>query len=107
VRYLRADEDFHETLSSLKKLASLDIDTLFCCLKGEVPDGRNALLDKITFMEELKEKVLDLDNRGIPPATIRQRLLGREDAMFYLSNAHFSKQHVIDSILSGKTGARY
>jgi len=105
VRYLRADEDFHTTLSSLKKLASLDTDTVFCCLKGEVPDGRNALLDKIAFMEELREKVLHLDYQGISPAKIRQRLLGREDAMFYLSNAHFSKQHVVDSILSEKTGA--
>ncbi|MBN2298987.1 MAG: MBL fold metallo-hydrolase [Deltaproteobacteria bacterium] len=104
VRYLRADEDFHTTLSSLKKIASLDIDTVFCCLKGAVPDGKGALLEKIGYMEGLKAKVIELHNQGASPVKIRQRLLGKEDAMFYLSNAHFSKQHVVDSILSEKTG---
>ena len=102
VRYLRSDEDFNTTLSSLKKIASLDIDTLFCCLKGAVTNGKEALLDKIRYMEKLKAKVMELYHQGISPKKIRQRLLGKEDAMFYLSNAHFSKQHVVDSILSEK-----
>jgi glyoxylase-like metal-dependent hydrolase (beta-lactamase superfamily II) len=102
VRYLRADEDFHIILSSLKKLADLNFDTMFCCLKGAVSDGKSALLSKIDYMEELKGNVMDLHAHGFSTRSIRRKLLGREDAMFYLTGAHFSKQHVIDSILSRK-----
>ena len=103
VRYLRADEDFHAILSSLKKLADLDFSTLFCCLKGIVQDGKAALLSKIGSMEKLMEKVMDLHAQGLSPTTIRKKLLGREDAMFYMTGGHFAKQHVIDSILSLNT----
>jgi len=100
VRYLRADEDFHTILSSLKKLAELDFSILFCCLKGAVEDGKTALLDKIGYMENLMGTVMDLHARGLSPRTIRKKLLGKEDAMFYMTGGHFSKQHVIDSILA-------
>ena len=100
VRYLRADEDFHTTLSSLKKIAALDTGILFCCLKGAVKNGRTALLGKIAYMEELAGKVVDLHAQGFSPREIRRRLLGKEAAMFYLTGGHFAKQHVVDSILS-------
>jgi glyoxylase-like metal-dependent hydrolase (beta-lactamase superfamily II) len=102
VRYLRADEDFHIILSSLKKLAELNFDTMFCCLKGVISDGKSALLSKIDYMEKLKSNVQDLNTQGHSSRKIRKILLGREDAMFCVSGGHFSKQHVIDSILSRK-----
>lgn len=100
VRYLRRDEDFKEILSSLKRLRELDITTIFCSLKGIVEDGKEAIEAKISFMERLAAQVSDLHGRGYPPRRIRRELLGREDAMYYLSTAHFSKEHVIESILS-------
>ncbi len=99
VRYLRQDEDFPQILSSLKNLARLDISTIFCGLKGIVNDGNAALTAKIAFMENLKQQVWELAGKGLPRRQIRISLLGYEDAMYYLSTAHFSKQHVIDSIL--------
>jgi ribonuclease/clavin/mitogillin len=102
VRYLRADEDFHTILSSLKKLAGLDFSTLFCCLKGAVQDGKAELLGKIGYMEELLGNVMNLHTRGLSPKEIRRKLLGKEDAMFYMTGGHFAKQHVIDSILAQK-----
>jgi hypothetical protein len=53
-------------------------------------------------MEELKDKTLELQENGLPPHKIRRHLLGYEDGMFYLSNGHFSKQNVIDSIIGTK-----
>ena len=100
--YLRADEDFGPTLESLKKLAFLDIKTIFCGLKGVVENGAEALKSKIQHMEELKDKTLELQQKGLPPQKIRRRLLGYEDGMFYLSNGHFSKQNVVNSILGIK-----
>ncbi|HQG32670.1 MAG TPA: MBL fold metallo-hydrolase [Deltaproteobacteria bacterium] len=104
VRYLRRDEDFSLTLSSLKRLAELDVTTLFCSLKGIVEDGKAALEAKISFMERLAAEVLELKESGYPPCRIRRKILGREDAMYYLSTAHFSKEHVIESILFPAAG---
>lgn len=100
--YLRADEDFEPTLESLKRLASLDIKTIFCGLKGVVENGKAALNSKIQHMEELKNRTLDLKQNGVPPNKIRRLLLGYEDGMFYLSNGHFSKQNLVNSILGIK-----
>ena len=100
--YLRSDEDFWLTLESLKNLASLDIKTIFCGLKGVVENGGGSLKSKIQHMEELKDKTLELQQKGLPPHKIRRRLLGYEDGMFYLSNGHFSKQNVVNSILGIK-----
>ncbi len=102
VRYLRRDEDFEEILSSLKNLARLDISTIFCSLKGIVNDGSAAIAAKIACMEDLKRQVRELADTGLSPREIRIRILGYEDAMHYLTAAHFSKQHVIDSILAGR-----
>lgn len=100
VRYLRRDEDFELILSSLKKLCTFDFSTIFCGLKGRVENGREALEAKIEFMEELKVRVMDLHRAGCSRREIRKRVLGREGAMYYLTATHFSKQHMVDSILN-------
>jgi glyoxylase-like metal-dependent hydrolase (beta-lactamase superfamily II) len=99
VVYLRADEDFNGTLESLKRLAALDIRTIYCGLKGVVEEGGRALKEKIRGMEELRGRALELHEKGLSPREIRRRLLGYEDRMYYITSGHFSKQNVIDSIL--------
>jgi glyoxylase-like metal-dependent hydrolase (beta-lactamase superfamily II) len=99
VAYFRADEDFCVTLESLKRLAELDIRTIYCGLKGVVEDGAKALKEKIRGMEELRDKALELRQKGSSPREIRRRLLGIEDKMYTITGGHFSKQNVIDSIL--------
>ena len=99
VVYFRADEDFTLTLQSLKRLAALDIRTIYCGLKGVVEDGSKALKEKIRGMEELRDRALELHQKGLSPREIRRRLLGLEDKMYAITGGHFSKQNVIDSIL--------
>lgn len=99
VMYLRNHESFYDTLSSLKKLATLDIKTVFCGFKGIVKDGKAAILGKISFMEQLRDKVLDLSKNGYSPKQIRKQTLGREDYMCYMTGHDFQKQHLIDRIL--------
>ena len=62
-------------------------------------DGAKALREKIRGMEELRDKALELRQKGLSPREIRRRLLGREDKMYGITSGHFSKQNVIDSIL--------
>ncbi|HNY50095.1 MAG TPA: MBL fold metallo-hydrolase [Smithella sp.] len=100
--YLRQDENYLQILDTLKKLSTLETDTLFCNLKGMVKNGREALLKKIARMEQLRDDVLHLKEKGLPPDEIRQKVLGQEGAMGFITRGHYSKQNTIDSILSGK-----
>lgn len=97
--YLRRDEDFNRMLASLEDLSKLKIDTLFCSLKGMVTDGGNALSEKIKYMNNLRNEILSLHREGTPPGKIRDKLLGKEDMMFYVTGGHFSKQFLIHNIL--------
>ena len=100
--YLRQDENYLQILDTLKKLAKLEIETMFCNLKGPVENGREVLLKKISRMEKLRDNVLELCEKGLPPEKIREEVLGKEDAWNLITQGHYSKQNTIDSILSGK-----
>jgi hypothetical protein len=56
-------------------------------------------------MENLQEQVQMHHAKGESPVAIRNRLLGREDRMYYLTAGHFSKTNLIASILSGTAAA--
>lgn len=99
--YLRQDENYLQILDSLKKLSLLKTETIFCNLKGVVRNGKNDLIKKISRMERLRDDVLALNEKGLPPDKIRQRVLGNEGAMGFVTRGHYSKQNTVDSILSG------
>ncbi len=100
--YLRRDEDFNLMLKSLEDLSTLKIDTLFCSLKGVITNGGEALSEKIKYMKNLRDKILNLHQAGMTDGQIRNKLLGREDMMFYITGGHFSKQFLIKNILEFK-----
>lgn len=97
--YQRSDENFNGMLNSLKSIARLNIDAVFCGLKGVIPDGGQALKRKVEFMGNLKQNTEKLYKEGVPPVKIKKQLLGREDMMFIVSGGHFSKQNIINSIV--------
>jgi glyoxylase-like metal-dependent hydrolase (beta-lactamase superfamily II) len=100
--YLRQDENYLQILETLKKLSVLAVNTVFCNLKGAVSNGKEALLKKIAKMEQLRDDVLALKEKGLPPDKIRQKVLGNEGAMGFVTRGHYSKQNTIDSIMTGK-----
>ncbi|MCP3921864.1 MAG: MBL fold metallo-hydrolase [Desulfobacterales bacterium] len=97
--YLRSDENFNEILKSLEMISELEIDTVFCGLKGVIPHGNIVIKRKIVFMKDLQKRTMDLLNKGFSPKKIKRKLLGFEDIMFYISTGHFSKQNLINSII--------
>ncbi len=98
-KYLRADENYSLIVESLRMLAELDFGTIFCSLIGAVENGREALRDKVRFMEDLAAMVADLHDKGLPPREIRKRLLGGEGAMAPVTGGHYSKLNTILSII--------
>ncbi|MCP3963951.1 MAG: MBL fold metallo-hydrolase [bacterium] len=94
-RYLRADEDLSQQIDSLRRVLELDFDTVFCSHRGVVRAGKEALREKLDFLESLCQRVAHLraEGRGIKEVT--RMLLGREDLMALITGYHFSKRNLI------------
>ncbi|HMD13521.1 MAG TPA: hypothetical protein VKI62_02755, partial [Bacteroidota bacterium] len=75
--------------------------TVFCNLKGAVENGREALLKKISKMEQLRDRVINLREKGLQPKSIRREIMGDEGAWNLITGGHYSKQNTIDSIFYG------
>ena len=98
----RADEAFNDLLSSISILKDLDVDIIFCSLKGVVNNGRERLKSKYDFMIKTRDRVLDERSRGSAARAIRRNLFGYEDWMYYITGGHFSKQKLVDIVLESR-----
>lgn len=99
VRYLRADEDGLATLDSLRRVLALRPRLLICAHSGLVEDGCGAIERKISFWETIAERARVLLDEGVPMGEVRDRILGKEDHMAYLTQGHFSKVNLIRALL--------
>jgi glyoxylase-like metal-dependent hydrolase (beta-lactamase superfamily II) len=99
-RALRAGYDIHGIIASLKKLADLPVQTIFSGSGSVRPNGA-ILRDKITYLEELGERIQLLHDRGFSARRIRRRVLGRELPITYLTLGHFSGLRLVESYLTG------
>jgi len=101
LKVLRADEDVHALIGSLRRLAAFDPEVIFCQHRGRVEKGGAALRQKLDFLTELGERVRSLHQRGLPEAEIAKRL-GGSDFFWRLGTAgDFSKQNFVRSFLRG------
>lgn len=99
-RALRRDNDIHGILASLKTLSSLPIQVLLAGSGTVRTEGAQPILDKIAYLQELGERIAELQAQGLGPRRIRRRLLGKEPPITYLTLGHFSGLHLIRSYLA-------
>ncbi|MFZ5596457.1 MAG: MBL fold metallo-hydrolase [Bacillota bacterium] len=101
-KVFRADENIKQIISSAKILLDLDIPAmkLFTSIGRVVEDGRSALEQFISHIEEIKGKVDDLNGRGYPAPAIRDTIFGRESSLRDLTGGHYSIENLILSLLN-------
>ena len=104
-RYLRQDEDLGQQIASLRRVLTLDFDTVFCSHRGVIRPGKEALAKKLDFLESLCERVRHLRGEGRGLREITRLLLGREDLMTVLTGFHFSKRNLIAACYELTDGA--
>jgi len=102
VRLFRRDEDFAATVSSLRQLASLPIESLFCAHRPRVAGGQAALRAKLDHLLELEAQVRHFHALGHPPAVIvRDLRLPRGSTFERLSLGDASAENLVRSVLFG------
>jgi glyoxylase-like metal-dependent hydrolase (beta-lactamase superfamily II) len=101
---LREGSDFWGILKALKYVAKLPITLLFPGSARVRPYPAQALQEKVDYLEELAGQVLELHRRGWSKRRIARRLLRAPRALEWLTLGHFSRRHLIRSILRGAGG---
>jgi glyoxylase-like metal-dependent hydrolase (beta-lactamase superfamily II) len=79
IRYFRADEDMGTQILSLKKVLTLDFDTLLCSHNPRLNRGRQHIGNKLDFLENLYGHIIFLWKAGKPPKEIFKDLKLKED----------------------------
>jgi len=98
IRYFRSDEQITDQIESLKKVLSLDFDKLFCGHNPVMKNGKKALETKLSFMEDLYGKCLEIWERGVPVEMATRELGLREASIVKLvSFGNASLQNIIAS----------
>ncbi len=95
VRYARPEDRLSLEIASLKRALQLPFDQLFCSHRGRVENGRQALANKLAYLEDLRGHVYDLWRQGVSREEIQRRLLGGEDGAGLISGRHFCKQNMV------------
>lgn len=101
-RALRADYDIWKIISSLKSILDLHITKLFpgCAQVREKPI--EALKGKVSYLESLGERVLELHQKGWSVSAIARKLLGSPMWVEFVTLGHFSRQCLVLSYLNMK-----
>ena len=98
-RYLRHDEDLLQLIASLRRVLEYDFEILFCGHRGVVKNGRQALREKLRYLEALCGVVQRRHDSGESINHITEQMLGRDGMLRWLSGGDFSKKHMIRSCL--------
>jgi glyoxylase-like metal-dependent hydrolase (beta-lactamase superfamily II) len=101
-RALRKDYDIWQIIASLKSIAALHLRKLFpgCASVREEPT--QSLEGKITYLEDLGDRVLELHKRGWKVSAIARELLGGPMWVEIVTMGHFSRRQLVLSYLQMK-----
>lgn len=101
IQFFRIDERIDQQIDSLKKIAELDFDMLFCAHRPSMKNGRTLIKRKLDYLVSFNQQVLELHNKGMKEKEIIKRLQVKSDLpvkLFTLGNACFS--HMVKSSLN-------
>ncbi len=98
-RALGANYNIHKIIESLKRINELEISSLFPGCARIPSDPQQAISDKIEHLEQLGEKILDLDARGFSIGRITKTLCGSPMLIELLTLGHFSRRNLVRSYL--------
>ena len=98
-RFLRADENMDQQIDSLRRVLSLEFETVFCAHRGVVATGRDAIKAKLDYLVSLRAEIRKLHAEGRGVSQIQRTLLGREGFLSLITLLHFSKRNLVRACL--------
>lgn len=95
----RPEENQWQLIPSLKKVKALMPRVLFPAPGNIVTEPVAVLEQTIQYLEELGHRVMELNDKGLSPAEIRQQIFGDEAPLAELTQQQFSSLNLVKSYL--------
>lgn len=99
LKVLRADEDVHALLESLRRVIALEPVVLFCQHRGRVENATAMLRRKLGYLTELGERIHELHRQGLTEGEIARRLPGGDLGWRLWTGGDFSKRNFVRAFL--------
>lgn len=100
-RYLRYDENVLPLIASLHRVLEYDFEVVFCGHRGVIENGRQALREKLRYLEALCAVVQRRYESRESINHITKQMLGRNGPLNWFTGGDFSKKHMVRSCLDG------
>ncbi|WP_445480094.1 MBL fold metallo-hydrolase [Lysinibacillus irui] len=94
------EENIVHTLASLKKLLNYDFKEVYCCHAGYLPNGREKIMEKIAYIEQLEDKVRQLYKQGYSVEDITRSIFPRNYPITKVSGEQWSSKHIITAFIN-------
>ena len=98
-RALRADFDIWQIIAWLRRFAELPLTRLFPGSARVRDNPKEELHSKVSYLEQLGHRVLNLRDQGWPIGAISRKLLGGIMPIELLTLGHFSRRQLVRSFL--------
>lgn len=93
IQFFRVDEHIEQQIESLRKIAELDFESLFCGHRPCMKNGPNQIKRKLDYLISFQQEVIDLYQQGLNEGEIVRRLRLNNDLpvrLFTMGNASFA-----------------
>ena len=101
-RALRADANILQIIASLKQLVHLPLSRLYPGSARVRENPKEALINKIEYLEEMGDKVLALHRQGKREREIVRTLFSGPMLIELITLGHFARIHLVRSYLEGE-----
>jgi hypothetical protein len=101
-RALRSESDIWQIIASLRRIASLNLTCLFPGSARVRENPGSEIEGKISYLEDLGGRVLDLNSRGWRVSEIVHELCGGPMPIESITLGHFSRKQLVLSYLRNR-----
>jgi len=102
-RALRVDYEIGGIIESLRRISDLPATMMFPGSARVRPEPGPEIAEKITYLEDLGGRILDLHQHGASVNEIVKRLLGKRLLLEVITLGHFSRKGLVESYIRGAT----
>ncbi|HHW06459.1 MAG TPA: MBL fold metallo-hydrolase [Clostridia bacterium] len=94
------EEDYAAWMNTLAKLLEYDFDLICCGHAGMVPNGKEMLAKKLHKLQELKESILHLKEKGWSDREIERKLFPHTRKVELLSGGEWGSIHIVRALMN-------
>jgi glyoxylase-like metal-dependent hydrolase (beta-lactamase superfamily II) len=98
-RTARPEEHYNQCLQTHQAMAVLLPQVLFCSPLGAVEPAVPALERTIDYLQDMRTRIMDLNEQGFTPEQMVQKLFGRESKLVVFTEGQFSYQNFVEAFL--------